>query len=158
METLLTGYYYGQAISGTEDRRLRKVLEDLRVETMNALICSPNDHEYRLLEKILEDEADVVNIHRARPPDPDGLYDRDYDLIIVACEDETGLRHIREWKEQDDRIQIIWIIEDYKYMKDAFGHSVFDCFQRPYDDGRVRHAIRHVLPKCQRRYQWQFGP
>ena len=124
---------------------------------MDALIYTSNDQEYQVLEEILAEEAGVVNVHRG-DPDTDRQYHYPYDLVIAACEDEKSLRQIRRWKEASDIVQIIWITEDAQNLKNAFKYFVFDCFTRPYDEARVRLAIRHVIPRCPRRHCWTFGP
>ena len=124
---------------------------------MDALIYTRDDREYQTLKRILAEEAGVADVHRG-DPGTGNQYRHDYDLIIVACDDQTGLRQIRKWKEVNEAIQIIWIAEDDYYMKEAFQFFVFDCFTRPYDESRVRFAIRYVLPRCLNRHHWQFGP
>ena len=141
---------------GVIDFSIECVLGDWE-KKMRALIYTSNDLEYQSLERILEDEAEVVNIHYGHP-DARELNDENYDLVIIACDDDSGLQKMQEWKEQDSDVQIIWIANDEKYLKDAFKHSAFDCFTRPYEESRVRHAIRTVLPKCRNRFYWQFGP
>ena len=86
---------------------------------MDALIYTRDDREYQTLKRILAEEAGVADVHRG-DPGTGNQYRHDYDLIIVACDDQTGLRQIRKWKEVNEAIQIIWIAEDDYYMKDAF--------------------------------------
>ena len=57
---------------------------------MNALIYTTNDLEYQSLERILEEEAEVINIHHDSP-DTQNPNHGNYDLVIIACEDHTGL-------------------------------------------------------------------
>ena len=135
---------------------------------MDALIYTRDKQEYQKLAGILVEEAGVVTVHRGEPEGDLQYFDSSlhcdadlryrYDLIITACDDLTCLRLIRKWRAVSETVQIIWITGDERYMKDAFHYFVFDCFTRPYDEERVRHAVRHVLPRCPYRYQWQFGP
>ena len=123
---------------------------------MDALIYTRDEQEYQTLARILTEEAGVVDVHHG-DPDAEVRFQYDYDLMIVACDDPTCLRLVRKWREISETLQVIWITEDERYMKDAFHYFVFDCFTRPYNEERVRHAVRHVLPRCSYRYRWQFG-
>ena len=126
---------------------------------MDALIYTHDNQEYVTLRRILQEEAGLIDVWRAKPEGFGTVpMNYEYDIIIVGIEDEKAIAEVSYWTGAfDERIRIIWISGDKSHVKDAFRYHCWDFFERPYDLKLVRKSIRDVISKCTKRNVWLFS-
>ncbi len=126
---------------------------------MDALIYTKDQKEYEMLVQILQEEARVIDIWRAKPEGFGHVpMDYEYDLVIVGIDGEEAKETIQYWKKTYADVQLIWISSDRKQIEDAFRYHCWDYFDRPYNKEEIRKSIRNAIPKCPKRNIWHLRP
>ena len=123
---------------------------------MDAIIYTRDDREYELCKMTLEREAGLIDVERA-VLNGHKRYDYEYDVVIVALEGAEGMEVVLEYSERFADTNIIWITSDPFFAGTAIRRHIYDFIERPYDEERIRNAIKEVIPLCPNRNRWHFA-
>ncbi len=123
---------------------------------MEAVVYTESDTEYAVLSRILQTEAEPVDIYR----DPlDGFchYEHEYDLVVVALDGAKGMNVVDDQSARYPDTQIIWITGDEDFASVAFRNHIHDFIVRPFKEERFAKSVKEVLTKCPHRHDWHFS-
>ncbi len=130
------------------------------------MIYTRDNGEYERMQKLLRDEAVLIDIDRAvRNTDGSWQCDHEYDLLVIDVEKEQEFKEAAEHIRRYAGSQVIMIVgkpgedacfkadaEDMnRFATEAMHRHIFDLIERPYTDERFRRAVRDVIPHCPNR-------
>ena len=122
---------------------------------MDAIIYTRDDAEYVLFKGVLEKEAKLIDVERAKL-NGHKRYDYEYDVVVVALEGAEGMEVVLEYSQRFSDTNVIWVTSDPFFAGMAMRNHVFDFIERPFEKGRIERAIREVIPKCPNRNIWHI--
>ena len=126
-----------------------------RVQSVDAVIYTRDDGEFRQLDRLLREEAELVNVYRD-PLDGHGHYGYRYDLAIIALDGARGMEEMLEWSRRWPETRIIWITNDPDFAGMAMRMRISGFLPRPWREAELRAALKEALGSCGHGNEWNF--